>query len=278
MRIAIRDVKLFFDADGAKHVPEGPFLHERPTALIVHTGPGADHMPYREHLGPALREVAQVLYVDLRGHGRSDRSIPDHWNLDTWAGDLAALLDALELDRVVLVAAGWGTYPGIRFAASRPDRISKAVLINPVARFVPARVVAAFDTMDPAAGEAAHAYFSDPSAETIAEFLRLCFPLLIPGGESTRMLLAPLWNLELAIHWFRTEPDVDMTGDLARFAWPTLVVAGEADAQSPLTSILEAVDALPDEHVDLRRYPEGRHSPMRDVPESLDAMREFVAR
>src|SRR4029453_4966390 len=165
MRIQVGDVRLFFDADGAKHVPEGPFLHERPTALIVHTGPGADHMPYREHLGPALREVAQVLYVDLRGHGRSDRSTPDHWNLDTWAGDLAALLDALELDWVVLVPGGGGTHPGLRFLAARPDRLSKAVLSNPVPRFVPARVVAAFDTMDPAAGEAAHAYFSDPSAE-----------------------------------------------------------------------------------------------------------------
>src|SRR4029453_5357765 len=118
MRIQVGDVRLFFDADGAKHVPDGPQLRERPTALIVHTGPGADHMPYREHLGPALREVAQVLYVDLRGHGRRDPSRPEPWNLDTWAGDLAALLDALDLDRVVLVAAGWGTFPGIRFASS----------------------------------------------------------------------------------------------------------------------------------------------------------------
>lgn len=279
MRIGVRDVKLFFDADGAKHVPDGAFLRERPTALILHTGPGADHTPYREHLGPVLREVAQVLYVDLRGHGRSDRSTPEHWNLDTWAGDLAGLLDALELDRVVLVAAGWGTYPGVRFAAQHPDRIAKAVLVNPVARFVPARAVAAFDTLDPAAGEAAHAYYNDPNEQTVAEFLRVCFPLLLPGAASARVLMAPLWNLELAIHWYRGEGrSADMSDELARFDWPTLVLAGEADAQNPLTSILEAVDALPDELAEVRRYPEARHSPMRDAPESLAVLREFVAR
>jgi pimeloyl-ACP methyl ester carboxylesterase len=279
MRIAVGDVKLFFDADGAKHVPDGAFLRERPTALILHTGPGADHSPYREHLGPVLREVAQVLYVDLRGHGRSDQSTKEHWNLDTWAGDLAGLLDALELDRVVLLAAGWGTYPGIRFAAQHPDRIAKAVLVNPVARFVPARAVAAFDALDPAAGEAAHAYFSDPNEQTVAEFLRICFPVLLPGAASTRVLMAPLWNLDLAIHWYRGEArSADMTKELARFDCPTLVLAGEADAQNPLTSILEAVDALPDELVEVRRYPEARHSPMREAPESLAAVREFVAR
>jgi pimeloyl-ACP methyl ester carboxylesterase len=279
MRIAVRDVKLFFDADGPKHVPEGAFLRERPTALIVHTGPGADHTPCREHLGPALRDVGQVLYVDLRGHPRSDRSTAEHWNLDTWAEDLAALLEAIDLDRVVLVAVGWGTFAGIRFAARNPERISRAVLVNPVTRFVPARVVAAFDTLDPAAGEAAHAYFSDPNDQTVPEFLRLCFPLLVPGAASIRMLPAPLWNLQLASHWYRGESDsADMSAELARFAWPTLVIAGEADAQSPLMSILEAVDALPGRLVELRRYPEARHSPMRDAPESLEAVREFVAR
>jgi pimeloyl-ACP methyl ester carboxylesterase len=279
MRIGVQDVKLYFDADGAKHVPDGAYLRERPTALILHTGPGADHTPYREHLGPVLREIAQVLYVDLRGHGRSDRSTPEHWNLDTWAGDLAGLLDALGLDRVVLLAAGWGTYPGIRFAAQHPDRLTKAVLVNPVARFVPARVVAAFDALDPAAGEAAHAYYSDPNGQTVAEFLRLCFPLLVPGAASTRVLMAPLWNLELAIHWFRDEShSADMSEELARFDWPTLVVAAGADPQNPLTSIDEAVDALPVELVEVRRYPQARHSPMRDAPESLAAIREFVAR
>ncbi len=279
MRIAVGDVKLFFDADGAKHVPEGAFLRERPTALIVHTGPGADHTPYREHLGPVLREVAQVLYVDLRGHGLSDMSTTEHWNLDTWADDLAGLLDALGLDQVVLIAVGWGTYPGIRFATRHPERISKAVLINPVARFLPARAVAAFDTLDPSAGEAAHAYYSDPNEQTIAEFLRLCFPLLLPGAVSMRMLMTPLWNLELAIHWHRGEGrSADMGGELAQFDWPTLVIAGEADAQNPLASILEAVDALPGEHVEVHRYPGARHSPMRDAPESLAVVTEFVAR
>ena len=93
------------------------------------------------------------------------------------------------------------------------------------------------------------------------------------------MLIAPLWNLDLAIHWHR--------GESRRPTWATsshgstgrrCVIAAEEDAQNPLTSILEAIDALPGEHVELHRYPGARHSPMRDAPESLAVVKEFVAR
>ena len=44
-----------------------------PALVIVHDGPGGDHTTFKHHsFGPRLAEAAQVIYVDLRGHGRSD--------------------------------------------------------------------------------------------------------------------------------------------------------------------------------------------------------------
>ena len=278
MRIHVGDVRLFFDADGVKHAPDGASLRERPTVLVLHTGPGADHTPYRDHLGPTLRGDAQVLYVDLRGHGLSDRSYPAQWNLATWTSDLVGLLDALDLERVVVFAAGWGCYPGVRLAARHPERVSKLVLVNPASRLVAARIVAQYDILGGArAGEVAHTFFADPNERTMAEYLRVCFPYLIPGFEGTDILLSMRWNLELAGHWYAGEGrTVDLRPDLAALRAPTLVLVGERDPQHPLASMLEAVEALPPELTEIRRYPDAHHSPMRDAPESLDAIREFV--
>ncbi|MBA2460499.1 MAG: alpha/beta hydrolase, partial [Actinobacteria bacterium] len=77
MRIDVGDLRLFFDVDGAKLVPEGPWLRERPTVLLLHPGPGFDHALFKVQLGPWLAERAQVVYLDGRGGGRSDTGPPD---------------------------------------------------------------------------------------------------------------------------------------------------------------------------------------------------------
>jgi pimeloyl-ACP methyl ester carboxylesterase len=71
VRVAVRDTTLFFDLDGPKLVPAGARMRGRPTVILLHTGPGYDHAVFKDKVGPALKEIAQVVYLDLRGHGRS---------------------------------------------------------------------------------------------------------------------------------------------------------------------------------------------------------------
>jgi hypothetical protein len=40
MRVAIGDISLYFDVDGAHLVPDGPSMAERPTIIALHGGPG----------------------------------------------------------------------------------------------------------------------------------------------------------------------------------------------------------------------------------------------
>ena len=71
MYVLVNDVKLFFDVEGAKLRPDGAVMREVPTLLLLHGGPGFDHSGCK----PAFTEMAafaQVIYLDLRGHGRSD--------------------------------------------------------------------------------------------------------------------------------------------------------------------------------------------------------------
>lgn len=94
MRVSIGDVKLFVDVDGPGLVTDGATMRERPTLVTLHGGPGLDHTPFKQQYFSPLTSVAQVVYYDHRGNGRSDRGTPEQWNLDTWADDVVRLCDA----------------------------------------------------------------------------------------------------------------------------------------------------------------------------------------
>jgi proline iminopeptidase len=276
VRIEANGARLFVDVAGAKLRTAGVELEEVPTVLIVHTGPGVDHLPYKEHIGPALAAVAQVVYVDLRGHGRSDEGSPDDWNTEVWAADLHALCECLAIDRPVVLGAGWGAYTALRLAARWPESVSKLVLVNPNARFVAQRAVAAFDELGGAeAGEAAFRFFDDPTNSTLGEFLRVAFPHVMGSGFATDALVRPEWRFDLAVHWSRTEMrTLDLRPELPSVSAPALVVAGGRDPQSPQASIDEVVAGLPDARV--ARYDNARHSVFRDAPECMAEIAEFV--
>lgn len=107
MRIGVRDTALFFDVEGAKLVPDGPRLREKPTLLLLHGGPGFDHSGFK----PAFSELAadaQVVYLDHRGNGRSDRGDPGRWTLAEWADDVRAFCDALAIERPVVLGQSFG--------------------------------------------------------------------------------------------------------------------------------------------------------------------------
>ena len=61
-----------------------------------------------------------VVTVDLRGHGRSSK--PDGpYDVPTVAGDLAALIERLELDRPVVAGQSWGGNIVLELAVRRPS-------------------------------------------------------------------------------------------------------------------------------------------------------------
>jgi|SRR5580700_1571515 pimeloyl-ACP methyl ester carboxylesterase len=84
MRISLGDVSLWFDVSGPSVIPQEDTTVERPVLAAVHGGPGLDHLTVKSALG-LLAEDFQVVYFDLRGHGRSDHSSAEFWNMRTWA-------------------------------------------------------------------------------------------------------------------------------------------------------------------------------------------------
>src|ERR1700722_6600987 len=137
-------------------------MRERPTIILLHGGPGGDHSEYKPFLS-SLAEDAQLVYLDLRGQGRSDRGDPESWNLSSWARDVRRFCDVLGIERPIVLGASAGSFVALRYAIDYPDHPSKLVLLSAAARIKDERMFAAFERLG---GEreraAAERFFTEP--------------------------------------------------------------------------------------------------------------------
>jgi pimeloyl-ACP methyl ester carboxylesterase len=78
----------------------------------------------------------RVLAVDLRGYGDTDAlPIDAARGVRDWADDLAALLEALELDRVHLVGWSMGAGVVLQYLLDDPGRVASVALVAPVSPY-----------------------------------------------------------------------------------------------------------------------------------------------
>jgi len=70
-----------------------------------------------------------VIVPDLRGMGLSSKP-PGGFDKKTQAGDVAGVLDALQIQRADLVTHDIGNMVGFAFAAQHPERVTRLVLID----------------------------------------------------------------------------------------------------------------------------------------------------
>jgi pimeloyl-ACP methyl ester carboxylesterase len=78
------------------------------------------------------RSGHRTISYDARGHGNSSPApTPDAYTYELLAEDLGAVLDELEIERVVLAGASMGAQTALRFALDHPDRVCALGLITP---------------------------------------------------------------------------------------------------------------------------------------------------
>ncbi|HEU4411858.1 MAG TPA: alpha/beta hydrolase [Polyangiaceae bacterium] len=172
---------------------------------------------------------------DRRGHGRSD--VPSGgYDLDTLAGDLAAVLRRLDLRGVTLVGHSLGGAEVVRYLAryGAEGRVRRAVLVAPTAP----RLTRADDYpegIDPALAEASADRWRRDFAGWVAENKRGFFTpassdALVDWGARL-MESVPLYVL-LAV-WKGATTALDLRDDLRGLDLPVLVLHGALDQSVP---------------------------------------------
>ena len=278
MKVRVRDTTLFVDVEGPLVVAGGDGWVERPTVLMLHPGPGADHSLYKHLVGPRLAEVAQVVYVDNRGEGRSEASAPAHWNLDTWADDALALLAVLAIARPVVYGSSIGSLIAVELAARAPGRLAGLVLVSAAARYLHARSVAVFDRLGGAeAGEIAARYFGEPSEANFAEYLRVCLPLYTRRSIDPDVVARMQFNQSSAVLWDREHASkVDVREAAGRVDCPALVISGADDPSFTVAGGQELAASLPPDSTRFVVVDDAGYGVFRDRPDQLDGVLDFV--
>jgi proline iminopeptidase len=282
MRIDLGDVNLWFDVSGPSVLPRGDMTVERPTLVTVHGGPGLDHINMKAGLEP-LTGSLQVLFYDQRGHGRSDHSTSEFWNLRTWADDLRRLCDALELARPVVLGSSFGGFVALTYAGLFPGHPGGIILANTTGGRSDYQLsVEIFRRLGGDEAAAAERDFAELTEESAAEFDRVCYPRYSskPGYvEDTRQRLArSIRTIDVNLHYFRHEaPRFDPWSVLAAIRCPVLILAGEDDPVCPLPIVEDLASRLPADTTRLVRLPGARHNIFRDRPDlAFPAIEETI--
>jgi pimeloyl-ACP methyl ester carboxylesterase len=254
-----------------------------PALLLLH-GFGASLFSWREVTQP-LGEVGTVVAFDRPAFGLTERPMPGEWDGESPYGQAAqveltvGLMDALGIERAVLVGNSAGGTVAALTALRHPERVEALVLVDaaiyagggsppwilPLLRTPQMRRLGPLFTrrirdwgMD--FGRSA---WHDPSLMTPEVWEGYTRPLQVENWDRA------LWELTIA------DRPTDLAERLDELAMPALVITGDDDRIVPTEQSIRLAEELPD--ADLVVVPECGHVPQEECPEAfLEAMFGFL--
>jgi proline iminopeptidase len=271
-------VRLFVDIEGCGLVPDGPRMREKPTLMLLHGGPGYDHSSFKP-LFSQLADVAQIVYVDHRGHGRSERRPAEEWTLDVFADDVVRLCSALGIVKPIVLGQSFGGFVAQRYLARHPAHAAKVVLSSTSHHLGLERKVAAFTRFGgEAAGAAARAFWTAPSPATWAPYNAHCRHVYNPTPPNDEGRQRTVFVEDILFASASGEQQtMQLLPGLSKVQCPVLVMAGELDPVTPLADARDIAAALPAPWGRLVTFPNAGHGTWRDEPvAAMATLRDFI--
>ncbi|WBX84177.1 alpha/beta fold hydrolase [Sphingosinicella microcystinivorans] len=280
MRVDIGELRLFVEILGEKLAVRDGQVVEKPTIVFVHGGPAWDHLTLRVDL-ESLADVAQLVFYDHRGLGRSDVSTPEDWTLTQWAADLHNLIRTLGLEKPIIFGQSFGGMVTQRFALDYPEDYSAIILAATAARFNLPEVIETFRRLG---GEElatiAHSFYTAADPAHRDRFLVDGFRFYTVRSPQIGVL-SP-FKPDVLDHFFSDAGDAhrfDYRAELQRIDAPVLVLGGEVDPVISAGAVRELAESFRPGVAELHIFDDCGHGPARDQPEAaLALLRNFVAK
>jgi non-heme chloroperoxidase len=177
---------------------------------------------------------------DRRGHGRSSQTSAGN-DMDTYADDLAALVNTLDLQDVIHVGHSTGGGEVTRYIGRHgTDRVAKAVLVDAVtpgmlktAKNPDGLPIDVFDKI--------RADLKKDRAQFWKDFSFPFYGANRPGAKVSQGVLDAFWLMSMqagfaaAYECVAAFSETDFTGDVKKFDVPTLIIHGDDDQIVPIT-------------------------------------------
>lgn len=272
---------IFFDVVGAKLGISGPKLVEKPTVIVMHGGPGFDHAGMRPDFDH-LADIAQVIYIDHRGNGRSVPSDPATWTLDRWGDDVKGLCDALGIVKPIVFGQSFGGMVAQSYAIRHPGHAAGIVISSSAARMDFPAAFAAFERKGGREARAiAERFWSTLSDADQIEYARVCMPLyLTHKPRDPDQMARATRRLEVTRHFSKSGGEIhrmDFRPRLKDVRGPALVIGGIEDPITPPHLSEEIAAHLAKGSAELRLFAGCGHGAYRDEPQTVwPVVRAFI--
>jgi pimeloyl-ACP methyl ester carboxylesterase len=264
--VAADGTRHWFDVDGLSLVPEGPAMRKRPTVVLLHGGPGGfDHSYFKPDFA-RLAEVAQVVYLDVYGHGRSEWGVPEEWTFEASADKVREFCEAVGIESPVVLGHSLGALIALVYGIRHPEHPGALVIQNGFARFDHPRIVESFRRLaGDEIGDIVQRSFGaggEPVSEEEWARAWAAYGPWVPLEEETARVVS---HREVNPPGIARLREFDVVGELVGIACPTLVSVGELDPMAPVDAAREVADGIPGARLEVLEG--GGHFPWRDVPE-----------
>jgi proline iminopeptidase len=284
MQVTVGNTELYVDVAGSQLQVEAGRLVERPTIVVLHGGPGFDQGYLRPGLDP-LSSDAQLVFVDLRGQGRSGRAAVQTCTLEQMADDVADLCDRLGIITPIVLGHSAGGFVALHLALRHPNSVGGLVLCDSAPTLAPLTD----DDPPPSLAERApteavevaqRLFGGDFSLETVDAFGRHVAPFYAgPQHTDVPGRIMPLsgFSPDVAALFFRVlARSYDLRPRLHEISVPTLVVVGAYDWVCPPVASRILATQIPGAHI--LQISNAGHFGFSEEPEIFqNAIRGFLA-
>jgi proline iminopeptidase len=276
MKISVNGTELFFDVVGSQ-LDAAAHFRQKPTMIILHGGPGFDHTYLRPWLDP-VSEVAQLVYVDERGCGRSARHTHEYYQLGIMADDIVSLCASLGIEHPIVLGQSFGGFVALSIATRHPDFASGIVLFDTAPAWTGGYDLDALEQLvGGARGKELReiAYRESTGVATEAELKRFdqeIMPLYWHQGFKEEYLREmfdnSLINMDIATYMMGTlSREYDLRPHLAGIKIPALVLQGRHDWVTPMSGAQEMMQGIP--NVQLHIFEHSGHMVFMEEPAEL---------
>ena len=196
-----------------------------------------------------VRELSRgntLIRFDERGCGLSDRDFDGAPTIDTYVGDLAAVVDAAGLEHFALLGLSGGGPTAIEYAARNPQRVSRLVLYGTWARGRNRRDEGAVDQTR-VLGDLIRVGWGG----AVPAFRQVFTSIYIPSaGEEQKRWYDELQKAsssgEMAARLWHSRSDIDISDTARRITLPALVLHARQDGAVPYEEGRRLASLLPD--------------------------------
>lgn len=218
---------------------------------------------------------------DRRGHGRSSQT-SSHNDMDSYADDLAAVIDQLDLKNAVLVGHSTGGGEVTRYVGRHgTKRVDKVVLIAAVPPLL-LKTEANPEGLPMAVFDGLRASLAKDPSQFYKDFAFTFYGANRAGAKVSQGMLDQFWlwsmqgGLKNVYDCIKAFSETDFTEDLKKFDVPTLVLHGEDDQVVPVKDSAKKSAKLIRDAKEIY-YPGGAHGITATQPDRVNTdMLEFL--